>query len=98
AVVFLALAPRRALLAVVFLLLVVRFFPLILVAMAYAPILLLLPHSTAQTDAYSHESRFHWSRLAVPHGEAIVFFIIALMTTEKGNLPCRLKATSRSDR
>ena len=74
ALVFLAPAPRRALLAVVFLLLVVRFFPLVLVAMASAPILLLLPHSTAQTDAYSHESRFHWSRLAVPHWESIVFF------------------------
>lgn len=43
ALVFFALAPRRALLAVVFLLLVVRFFPLVLVAMACAPILLLLP-------------------------------------------------------
>jgi hypothetical protein len=88
ALVFLALAPRRALLAVVFLLLVVRLFPLVLVAMASAPILLLLPHSTAQTDAYLHESRFHSSRLAVSHGKSIVFFIIALIATEKGNLPC----------
>ena len=92
ALVFLAPAPRRALLAVVFLLLVVRFFPLVLVAMASAPILLLLPHSTAQTDAYSHESRFHWSRLAVPHWESIVFFIIALIATENGNLPCKAPA------
>ena len=95
ALVFLAPAPRRALLAVVFLLLVVRFFPLVLVAMASAPILLLLPHSTAQTDAYSHESRFHWSRLAVPHWESIVFFIIALIATENGNLPCKAPAKTR---
>ncbi len=39
ALVFRAVAPRRALLAVVFLLLVVRFFPLVLVAMVSAPIL-----------------------------------------------------------
>jgi hypothetical protein len=88
ALVFLAVAPRRALLAVVFLLLVVRFVLLFFVAMACAPILLLLPHSTDHTDADSHDSRFHSSRLAVPHDESIVFFIIALMTTEKGNLPC----------
>jgi len=94
ALVFLAPAPRRALLAVVFLLLVVRFFPLVLVTMASAPILLLLPHSTAQTDAYSHESRFHWSRLAVPHWESIVFFIIALIATENGNLPCKAQRNS----
>jgi hypothetical protein len=39
ALVFRAVAPRRALLAVVFLLLAVRFFPLVLVAMVSAPIL-----------------------------------------------------------
>jgi hypothetical protein len=39
-------------------LLVVRFFPLVLVAMACAPLLLWLPHSTAQTDVCLHESRF----------------------------------------
>ncbi len=39
-------------------LLVVRFFPLVLVAMACAPLLLWLPHPTAQTDACLHESRF----------------------------------------
>jgi hypothetical protein len=39
ALVFLAVAPRRAPFAVVFFLLVVRFFPLVLVAMASAPIL-----------------------------------------------------------
>jgi len=39
ALAFRAVAPRRALLAVVFFLLVVRFFPLVLVAMVSAPIL-----------------------------------------------------------
>jgi hypothetical protein len=46
-----------------------------------------LPRSTPQADAYLHESRLHWSRLAVPHNESIVFFIIAPIATEKGNLP-----------
>jgi hypothetical protein len=64
-------APLRALVFLVF----VRFFPLVLVAMVSAPIC-----SDAALDRLSGRVlariTVHWSRLAVPPGESIVFFII----------------------
>ena len=56
-------------------LLVVRFFPLVFVAMASAPIcsVAALDRSNGRVVA---RITLHWSRLAVPPGESIVFFII----------------------
>ena len=45
-----------------------------------------MPHSTAQTDAYLHDSRFTSSRLAVPRDESNHFFHYTMIAGESDNL------------
>jgi hypothetical protein len=75
ALVFFAPA-RRALALLVFLRPAVRFFPLVLVAMALCSDSALMPHSTAQTDAYSLDSRFAGPGLPSHRASQSLFFII----------------------
>jgi ABC-type amino acid transport system permease subunit len=56
-------------------LVVLRFFPLVFVAMASAPICFVTDLDRSNGPSLN-DSRFHWPRLAVPPGESIVFFII----------------------
>ena len=89
-----ARAVFRALLRGLAFLLVVRFFPLILVAMVSAPIC-----SDAALDRPNGRVlariTVHWSRLAVSPGESIVFFHYTMIVSESGNLACRTLATRR---
>ena len=71
-------APLRALP-----LLAVRFFPLVFVAMASAPMLLCLPHSTAQTGAYLHESTLPLGPGLPSHMASQSFFLIIRRSTHR---------------
>jgi hypothetical protein len=63
-------APARRALA---LLVALRFFPLVFVAMACAPLLLWLPHSTAQMDVLARIT-LHWSSACRPTERVNGFF------------------------
>ena len=71
-------APLRALP-----LLAVRFFPLVFVAMASAPMLLCLPHSTAQTGAYPRESTLPLGPGLPSHMASQPFFLIIRRSTHR---------------
>lgn len=71
-------APLRALA-----LLAVRFFPLVFVAMASAPMLLCLPHSTAQTGAYLRESTLPLGPSLPSHIASQSFFRIIRRSTHR---------------
>ena len=71
-------APLRALA-----LLAVRFFPLVFVAMASAPMLLCLPHSTAQTGAYLRESTLPLGPGLPSHIASQSFFRIIRRSTHR---------------
>jgi hypothetical protein len=45
-----------------------------------------MPHSTAQTDGYLHDSRFTLPRLAVPRDESNHFFHYTMIAAESDNL------------
>jgi hypothetical protein len=65
---------------------VVRFFPLVFVAMISAPVLFACrTRPFHRTRARTNHA--NWSNLAVPHGESIVFFHYTLIASENGN--CR---------
>ena len=74
ALVFFAPARRALALLVVFRL--VRFFPLVLVAMALCSASALVAALDRSNGRLLARIMLHWSRLAVPPGESIVFFII----------------------
>jgi hypothetical protein len=75
AVFFTARAVFLAVLRGLVFLVVVRFFPLVFVAMASAPICSVAPLDRSNGRVVARIA-LHWSRLAVPYGESIVFFII----------------------
>ena len=75
AVFFTARAVFLAVLRGLVFLVVVRFFLLVFVAMASAPICSVAPLDRSNGRVVARIA-LHWSRLAVPYGESIVFFII----------------------
>ena len=78
-------------------LLVVRFFPLVLVAMALCSASALVAALDRSNGRMLARITLHWSRLAVPQGESIVFFHYTMIASESGNLGCSLRGTSIAD-